>query len=166
MTLSFYDAAFNLESICNELDAENWDAAAERDAMRGELAEVFERIDRAEYHLADSVDKRLEFFDYIEKEIDWAEKKKAEWTKRAQRMKAAQLWLKQNTLGIMQTTRVPFKGNNGTLFLQKTRKVWIDNEKNPPPGYFDIEKTIKIHRRELMADLKAGKEIPGASIQE
>lgn len=171
--LSFAEAAHDLEQLCEQIDdAENISAM------------LHDMFDRARETLQESVDKRIKYVKYAETQLRLAKEMRDEWATRAQRFEKALEYIKDNTKEVIKANPgIPFRGSLGSVKVCKNSvpSLRIDPDcvilaKHTqelveymgviaPEEYIENIEIRVLNKEKLKADLKAGKEVPGITLE-
>lgn len=154
--LDFSEASSLLEAMCADL--ENGDAPD------------FETFKFAEGMLSNAVDKRIEYLHYADSQIEKAKVMAAQWSKRRRNFETLVENIKVEIFdAIKANPNLPYKGTLGSFKIQKNPTCKLHFAASIPPSvdhFPDYVRTVKeLDTGAMRADLQAGKEIPGASLE-
>ncbi len=156
--ISFYDAATNLERICEDIDY--------ADDITQELKDVFAE---ANDNLTTAVDRRISYIKYCESQIDAALNMREEWNDRAKKFQKILERIKLETIDTIKANpNLPYRGEMGKLRVQRNSAptLCIDEANFAPSQNCYIEKISKtLNKQMIIEELKAGNEISGAWLE-
>ena len=171
--LSFADAAFEMERICEQLD--------EVEDIGVLIQEVF---NNAKDDLKSAIDRRIKFIKYAESQILIAKDMRDQWATRAERFEKTIEQLKKNTIDVMKANpALPYKGTIGAFKIYKNsqpsmtfdydtvelsrRNIEVVDRMGTcaPSEYVTIQEVRILDKARLKEDIKNGKEVAGVSLE-
>ncbi len=150
---SFFEAATDLESLCDKID--------NSPEITEDIKHMFED---AKSSLQQAVDRRISYVKYCESQIQSAKTNRDDWAKRAQRFEKILASIKEDTIATINANpSLPFRGTMGALIIQKNSVPSLNvDETSVAMKYWN---KIPVLNRELIKrDLMAGEKVKGASL--
>lgn len=173
--LSFAEAAGDLERICQQIDNQE-------ETIEETLHEIFTQ---ARDTLMEAVDRRIKYIKYTESQVRLAKEMRDEWSDRAQRLEKALEYIKDDTKAVIkENPGIPFRGSLGSVKIYKNATPSLRIEPDSlklakqtheiveyagtlaPMEYVEMKEVRVLNKEKLKNDLKAGKEIPGISLEQ
>lgn len=157
MNCSMQDAAVDLERLCDEIEnGVDLDAAiVELFAEKGQI-------------LADTVDKRIRYIEYLNGQIAHAQQVSQTWHKRKMRLSGILDTVRSNAIALVKTSKVPLAGTLGKLRVVKNPTpalIYDENDENIKKLYTATRISLEFNKAILKQDLMDGLEVKGARLQ-
>lgn len=155
--ISFFDAASELERICEKIDT--------IEELDKELTEQF---DQKLLSMKEMVDKRARYLLYAESQIKAAERLEFSWATRKKSFTKAYERIKANTLHTMKCyPDTHFNGTLGGFRIQKNPKKLVIDETKLDKDEWYIANLVRTPNKEaILKALVAGDTIEGARIEQ
>lgn len=154
--ISFADAASNLERICQDI---------EHTDLHGIIEHELE-FHSAKESLAANVDRRYSYIQYLQSQIDFAEKERGSWAKRVGTLTAALESIRDHTLNTMLANPgLKFVGHFGGF--QATRSapaLEVFDVKKVPSEFKELKEEYVVDRASLKNHLIQGGSADGARL--
>lgn len=157
MSISFAEAASNLERICQDIDESEID-----NIIANEIG-----FNAAKDALVKNVDRRINYLQYLRSQISYAEKERASWSERLARLVLLEERIKFNTVKTLQANKgLKFAGYRGTIVLTNSNPTVIVNDESLIPAEYKEAKMTHIIKKSLIktAILK-GESVDGARLE-
>lgn len=154
--ISMSDAASDLERLCDDLEN-----------LPGLSIQVQELFAEKQDILAEAVDKRIRYMEYLKSQIDHTEHMVDKWNKRYSHLVQILDAIKSEALFLAKSSSVPLKGSLGKFKVVKNSRPTLqitDENHEDLANYKKVIVKTAIDKDALKDDILAGKEITGVSL--